>query len=262
MGVINLTPDSFSGDGLYGRPEEAAALAEELHALGADILDIGGESTRPGAQPVPVEEELRRVLPALRLIVRRVPIPISVDTSKAEVARRALDEGATIINDVSGLGDPDMAGVVADADAGLALVHAGPPPAGEDLVVHIVTRLACAVAEAEEAGVNPGNIVVDPGIGMGKGWRLSAEGIWSLPQENFEIMRRLPELRRLGKPILVGPSRKGMIRRVLGPGASAALDGTIALAGVCIAFGADVVRVHDVKPVAQAVRVMDALVRD
>lgn len=250
MGVINVTPDSFSGDGLYKDIPATLALAESMHAEGADILDIGGESTRPGYEPVSVEEELSRVIPAVRDITRRVPLPVSVDTSKAEVARQALAEGASIINDVSGLRDPLMATIVAGCAASLILVHNGSIKPGEDLIATIRNDLNRQVCVAAAAGVSPRQLLVDPGLGMGKGWK-----------SNFEIIRRLAELLDVQKPILVGPSRKGMIGRVLGPGPEARLDGSAALVALCIAAGAHVIRVHEVRAMAKVARMMDALVR-
>ena len=250
MGVINLTPDSFSGDGVFNKPSGAAELAERMAVDGADILDVGGESTKPGYQPVPLQEELSRVVPALRQIVRRVPLPVSVDTSKAEVARQALAEGASIINDVSGLRDSRMAPFVAQAGASLILVHNGTARAGEDAIAVACADLKRQIMEAQEAGVAPSKLLIDPGLGMGKGWG-----------SNFEIIRRLGELRDLEKPLLVGPSRKGMIGRVLGQEPAQRLEGTLALVSMCVALGADVVRVHDVKAMANAARMMDAIVR-
>ncbi len=260
MAVVNLTPDSFSGDGIYKRPDRAADLAERLVAAGADVLDLGGESTRPGYTPVPAEEELERVIPALTEIASRVQVPLSVDTSKAQVARLALTRGASIINDVSGLRDPDMASCVAEAGASLVLVHSREPEPGEDLMDAICRDLRRQIDVAEAAGVVPTRIVVDPGLGIGKGWR-SPKDAPLVHRRNFEIIRRLRELSVLQKPVLVGPSRKGMIAGVLGPGADARLEGTIALVGVSVAHGADMVRVHDVREMAQVTRMMDALSR-
>jgi len=250
MGVINVTPDSFSGDGIYKRPEAAAELAERLVAAGADVLDVGGESTRPGFTPVPAEEELERVIPAVRRIVSRVEVPVSVDTSKVEVAVQALAEGVSIINDVSGLRDPYMAPTVAASEGWMVLVHNGAAPPGEDLLNSVCGNLRRQIDTAESAGVAPSRILIDPGLGMGKGW-----------QSNLTIIRRLAGLRSLQKPLLVGPSRKGMIARVLGNEPDAPLYGTVALVSLCVARGADVIRVHDVREIARAARVMDVISR-
>jgi dihydropteroate synthase len=250
MGVLNLTPDSFSGDGIYLQPDKAAERAQALVACGADLVDLGGESTRPGYQPVEIEEETARVIPALRAIVRTVDVPLSVDTSKSVLAERALAEGASIVNDVSGLRDPRMAHVVAAAGAALIVVHHGSPHGEAPLMPAIVARLHSLILQAEAAGVDPNALVVDPGLGMGKGWR-----------QNLEIIRGLEDLDSLGKPVLVGPSRKGMIGRILGTEVHDRLEGSIALAALCIAKGADMVRVHDVAEIARAARMMDAIVR-
>lgn len=250
MGVLNVTPDSFSGDGIYKRPDEAARRAEQLVADGADIIDIGGESSRPGYRPVPLQEELERVIPAVRKVVKSVSASISVDTSKAEVARQALEAGASLVNDVSGLSDPSLPRRVAEAGASLVLVHNGKAAPGEDLMAAIIRDLQRQIRLATGAGVAPANLVLDPGLGMGKGWR-----------ENFEIIRRLSELRALELPILAGPSRKAMIVRVLGEDAGDRLEGSAALVALCVAQGADMVRVHDVKEMVRVARMIDAIVR-
>jgi dihydropteroate synthase len=250
MGVINVTPDSFSGDGLLGSSARIAERAAALVAGGADIIDVGGESTRPGYTPVSSEDELQRVLPAIRMLASHFPIPISIDTSKAAVAGPALRMGASVVNDVSGLRDERMAAVVADAGAGLAIVHHQQLPPAPDLVPALVCQLGERVHRAEAAGVRPDAILVDPGLGMGKGWR-----------ENFEIMRHLDLLRTLGKPVLVGPSRKGMIGKVLGVGVRDRVEGTAALTVLCIVHGADAVRVHDVRALTRVCRMTDALAR-
>lgn len=251
MGVLNVTPDSFSGDGLYRQPDSAVERALRMIADGADILDIGGESTRPGHAMVSEAEEIERVIPVLEALRPVTAVPISVDTTKPGVARRALDAGATIINDVSGLEDPEIARRVAASGAGLVITDALRRARGVDLVADVVRNLAERVDRAQDQGVPSDRLIVDPGFGFGKGWC-----------ENFAIMRRLPALRVLAKPILVGPSRKGMIGRVLAVPVEDRIEGTVALTGVCIAGGADIVRVHDVRVVARAARMMDAIVRD
>jgi dihydropteroate synthase len=249
MGVINVTPDSFSGDGIVGPPEVVAAFAARQERDCADVLDIGGESTRPGHTPVSLEEELQRVVPAVEAVRRATGIPISVDTTKGCVAREALAAGATMINDVSGSRDPLVAEAVARAGAWLVLVSNGSP--GELAPIRFaIEDLRAQTARAISAGVTPDRIIVDPGLGMGKGWK-----------ENFAIMRELGEMRELGHPILVGPSRKGMIGRVLGDPPDDRVEGTIALITLCIANGADMVRVHDMREMAQAARLTDALAR-
>lgn len=250
MGVLNVTPDSFSGDGIYRAPEQVARAAHAMEVGGADLVDIGGESTRPGYTSVAPDEEIERVLPALEAVRSAVRVPISVDTSKAQVARRALAAGARFVNDVSGLRDPEMANAVAEVGAGIVLVHNGSPDDGTDLLAFVAAGLELQAGSAVVAGVPRERIMIDPGLGMGKGWR-----------ENFEIIRRLGELRALGFPILIGPSRKGMIGRVLHANVHDRVEGTIALVTLCIAAGADVVRVHDVPAMARAARMTDALVR-
>lgn len=250
MGVLNVTPDSFSGDGFAGDPAEAGERVVRCVQEGSDLIDIGGESTRPGYRPVSLEEELRRVIPAIRGARAATEVPISVDTTKPEVARRALDMGAKIVNDVSGASSDEMLQVVGERAAGLVLVHQGKGDPGDDVVAAVTRGLNAAVERAGHYGVPERHIVVDPGLGFGKTWR-----------ENFEILRRLRELRSLGLPILVGPSRKGMIGRVLGVGVRDRMEGTLALVTLSIANGADVVRVHDVQQMSRAARMADALIR-
>lgn len=248
MGVINVTPDSFSGDGIYRKPEKAGDVASALVAEGADILDIGGESTRPGYAPVSAQEELERVIPTIRVVRDRVSVPVSIDTSKAEVAEQALAEGASIVNDVSGLQDPEMVARVADADASLILVHNGPIPDHGDAMGVIVSDLQRQIGVAHEAGINRSKLMVDPGLGMGKGW-----------QSNVKILQRLDELQVLAKPVLVGPSRKAMISYLLGVGIEDRLEGSLALVAIAITRGANIVRVHDVLQVTRVARTVDAL---
>lgn len=250
MGIINLTPDSFSGDGIMGSPGQAADRAEELVFEGADVLDLGGESTRPGFTPISVEEEMERVLPALDAIVPRVAVPVSIDTSKAQVAERALDSGASIVNDVSGLADPSMLEVVRRHDAGLVVVHNRQIPSGADTMAAIISDLDLAVEAARHAGIAGDRIVVDPGFGFGKG-----------PRRNLEMIRRLGELRTLSLPILLGPSRKGTIGKVLPSDPQDRMEGTCALVTLAIAQGADMLRVHDVPAMTRAARMTDAIVR-
>lgn len=250
MGIVNVTPDSFSGDGLLSTGEDPAQKAIDLVASGADVIDVGGESTRPGHDRVSLDEELARILPALERIASNVAVPISIDTRKPQVARAALLAGATIVNDVSGLRDAEMATVVSEAGAGLICVHHGRPPRVEDTISVVRADLEHLVALVRGRDVDQSQIVVDPGLGMGKGWR-----------ENLAIMHGLDELSSLGLPLLVGPSRKGMIGRVLGLKSSDRMEGSLALVVTAIAAGADIVRIHDVSAMGKAARMADALAR-
>ncbi|GAC1404866.1 MAG: hypothetical protein NVSMB52_18740 [Chloroflexota bacterium] len=250
MGVINVTPDSFSGDGLSAYPGRVLELADAMAEAGADVIDVGGESTRPGSVSVSEEEELSRIVPAIKATVRRNLVPISIDTSKSTVARRALEAGASIVNDVSGLRDPAMAGVVAEFGASLILVHNGHKGVHTRLLPSIEDDLTRQIGYAVSAGVPRIRLIADPGLGMGKDWRA-----------NFEVMRELPRLQELQLPLLLGPSRKGMISRVLGGKPDDRLEGTAALVALCIAGGADMIRVHDVRPMRRVAQTIDALVR-
>jgi dihydropteroate synthase len=251
MAILNLTPDSFSGDGLAGSVD--AALAAALRAVddGADILDLGAESTRPGHVPISADEELGRLLPALTAIRARTAVLLSVDTSKAAVAAAAIAAGADLVNDVRGFAaDPEMAAVVARAGVPAVLMHDVPPVAGDDLMTSIRRELARRLDRAVAAGVAWERLIVDPGFGFGKDWR-----------QNLELLRRLGELRALGRPILAGTSRKSTIGRVLGLPEDDRLEGTAATVSLAIAGGADIVRVHDVRAMARVARMTDAVVR-
>lgn len=258
MGVINVTPDSFSGDGLAGDAEAALSQAQRFVADGADFLDVGGESSRPGAEPVSVAEEMRRVLPTIERLAAHQLGPISIDTYHAATARAALQAGAHLVNDISGLrGDPDMAGVVAEFGVPVVIMHIqGTPrtmqqnPTYHDVVADIKESLAESLALAEAAGVAREQIIIDPGIGFGK-----------TVAHNLEILRRLAEFKALGCPILVGTSRKSFIGQILNLPVDQRLEGTAASVAVAIAHGADIVRVHDVREMARVVRVADAIVR-
>jgi dihydropteroate synthase len=267
MGILNVTPDSFSGDSLGDDVEAALAQARRMHAEGADILDIGGQSTRPGSEPVPVEEELRRVLPVIERLAAPdgVPLPLSIDTNRAAVAEAALQAGAYIVNDITGLrDDPGIAEVAARRDAGLVLMHIqGTPrtmqqnPRYDDLLGEVILYLRQGIDTAVRAGVNRERIWVDPGIGFGK-----------TLEHNLELLRRLGELRSLGCPVLVGTSRKSFIGRVLTeagggdpPPPTERVVGTGATLAVSISNGANIVRVHDVAHAVQVARVADAIVR-
>jgi dihydropteroate synthase len=251
MAILNLTPDSFSGDGLLGDPELAVAQALAAVTDGADLLDIGGESTRPGAQPVPTADEIARVVPVIRALAAQVTVPISIDTSKAAVAETALAAGARLINDVRGLtADPDLAAVAARAGVPVVVMHDQPPDGRGDLLTSIVRELARRLDRALAAGIAWEQLIIDPGFGFGKGARI-----------NLELLRRLAELRVLGRPILAGTSRKGTIGRVLGLPPDERVEGTAATVALAIAGGADIVRVHDVRTMARVARMSDATVR-
>jgi len=251
MGIINVTPDSFSGDGLAGDVSGVVEQALRFQEEGADILDMGAESSRPGHQKVSLDEELARLMPALEAVAKRVDLPISVDTYKAEVARRAVDAGAVIINDIWGLkAEPELAQVAADTGAGLVLMHNQHGTLYQDLLPDIVASLQTSVNTAIESGVPQGNIIVDPGIGFGK-----------TPDQNLEVLARLDELQNLGCPILVGSSRKSTLGLLLDLPADQRMEGTAATVTLAISGGADIVRVHDVKEMARVCKVTDAVVR-
>lgn len=257
MGILNVTPDSFSDGGQFFSLESAVERARQLVHEGADIVDIGGESSRPGAQPVAVEEELRRVVPVIRAIRKEFPVPISIDTYKAAVAAAALEAGANIINDISALRfDPQMVKIVAQARVPVVLMHMqGEPrtmqqnPVYTDVVREIKEFLAERIAFAQAHGVK--HIIIDPGIGFGK-----------TVAHNIEILRRLGELQELGCPILIGTSRKSFIGR-LGSATPLPIDqrleGTIASTVIAIFNGAQIVRVHDVAPMKRALAIVDAV---
>jgi len=256
MGILNVTPDSFYDGGRFNEPEKAVEHGVELAAEGADFIDIGAESTRPGAEPVEPLEQLARLLPVLRRLVKRVRIPISVDTASARVAAAALAEGAALVNDVTALtGDAKMAPVVARAGVPCVVMHMrGRPrtmqrnPRYRDLMGEIVTYLAGAVERAVKAGIERSQVIVDPGIGFGK-----------LLQHNLEILRRLRELKSLGLPVLVGPSRKSFIGQVLDLPAPERLEGTLAACVVAARNGANILRVHDVRTVRRALQLAAAI---
>jgi dihydropteroate synthase len=251
MGVINLTPDSFSGDGLGSDMPAIVEQALRFEAEGADILDVGAESTRPGSTPVTAEEELARLVPALEAIVSRVRLPVSVDTYKSSVARQAIQAGAVLINDVWGLkADPHIADVAAETGVPLILMHNQENRQYRDLLPDILTSLSHSVQVARRAGVPAENIVVDPGIGFGK-----------TPEHNLEILRRLSEFKGLGYPLLVGTSRKSTIGLVLGLPPDQRVEGTAATVALAIAGGADIVRVHDVQQMVRVCRMTDAILR-
>ncbi len=251
MGVINVTPDSFSGDGLGTDIEAAVAQGLRFEAEGADILDVGGESTRPGFEGISAEEEMRRVLPVIERLARQTATPISIDTAKAEVACAALERGAVLMNDVWGLRhDPQMPGVVARFGVPAVVMHNQRGRPFHDVIGDIREGLEASIALAAAAGVPRERLIVDPGFGFG--WK---------EEHNLEMLRRLGELKTLGMPILVGTSRKSTIGAVLSLPVEERLFGTAASVALAIANGADIVRVHDAKEMLQVCRVADAVVR-
>ncbi|MCD6080419.1 MAG: dihydropteroate synthase [Candidatus Omnitrophica bacterium] len=258
MGILNITPDSFSDGGKYLDISKAVDRAMELVDQGVDIIDIGGESTRPGAKSVSVDEELQRVIPVITAIRKKINIPLSIDTQKAEVAKQAIKAGADIINDVSALRfDPIMAEVVRKFNVPVILMHMkGRPrtmqtaPKYGDVVSEIYNFLANRIEWAKQRGIDEDKIIIDPGIGFGK-----------TLEHNLEILRRLREFRSLGRPILIGTSRKSFIGIILNLPPQERLNGTLASCALAIANGADILRVHDVKEVKELAKVMDRLVR-
>lgn len=256
MGVVNVTPDSFSDGGLAYRPEDAVERAWELVKAGADIIDVGGESTRPGAAPVSVDEELKRVLPVIEALSGDLTVPISVDTYKASVAEAALKEGAAVVNDISAAGfDPRMPEVVAKHQAGIILMHIrGTPrdmqndPHYDDLFGEVFGYLQQAVARCKRVGIPEDHILVDPGIGFGK-----------LLEHNLKLLRHLRRFKGLGAGVVVGPSRKSFVGLLTGKPVNERLVGTLAAVAAAALCGADVVRVHDVAEAVEALKVVDAI---
>jgi len=250
MGVINVTPDSFSDGGQFFSLEKAIEQALRLETYGADIIDIGGESSRPGSEPVSLDEEMRRVMPVIERIAPELQIPVSIDTSKAQVADAALGAGCAIVNDITALtGDPRMAEVIAAHDAGAILMHKRGTPKEmqnnttyDDMVSEVRDYLAAAAARAREAGVASDKIMIDPGIGFGK----SIEG-------NLQLVKSTSEFAALGYPVLIGASRKAFIGRITGAEVGFRVTGSIAVAVAAVLYGAAAVRVHDVAETRQAV---------
>lgn len=251
MGILNVTPDSFSGD---GRGTDLPAIVDHaLHMVrdGADMIDLGAESTRPGSSRISQEEELRRLLPALEALREQLTVPISVDTYKSEVARRALDEGADFLNDVWGLkADPKMAEVAAEYNAPIVIMHNQTTTQYSNLLPDILDSLTHSISVAKKSGVSGSQIIIDPGIGFGK-----------TADHNLEVLRRLEEFRDLGHPVLVGTSRKSTIGRVLDLPVSDRVEGTAATVALSVAGGADIVRVHDVREMVRVSRMSDAVIR-
>ncbi|MEW6719098.1 MAG: dihydropteroate synthase [Thermodesulfobacteriota bacterium] len=256
MGILNLTPDSFSDGGSYGTVEEAVERALRMVSEGAAIVDVGGESTRPGSEPVTAEEELRRVLPALRKLSGATKALLSIDTTKAAVAREAIAAGASIVNDTSAMADdPEMAGVVRDSGCALVLMHRRGLPATmqrnphyESLFDELIPELSARIEFAVEAGIDRERILVDPGIGFGK--RL---------EDNLALHRHLGKLRVLGRPIVFGSSRKGFIGTLTGTDPRERVFGTAASVAAAVMNGAHVLRVHDVKEMRQVIQVAAAI---
>ena len=269
MGVVNITPDSFSGDGLYKGlsatslnrsqtkgtvPDRVSDFVAKMVEDGADIIDIGGESTRPGAWPVPVKEELKRTIPVIKKIAKKIKIPISIDTYKPEVARQALDNGAVMVNNITGLNNK-MAKIVSKYKAGVVLMHMkGNPrtmqnnPVYASLIDEVTEYLDRAINRAVAWGVDREKIIVDPGIGFGKAL-----------EHNLEILNRLKEFKILGRPLLVGPSRKSFIGKILNAGPQERAFGTVSACILAAKNGANMVRVHDVLAVKQAIKVLNAI---
>ena len=258
MGILNVTPDSFSDGNSYETVAAAVAAAERMVEAGADIIDVGGESTRPGAEPVSVEEELARVIPVITGLSKRISVPVSIDTWKAKVASAALQAGAEIVNDISAMTfDPLMAETVARTDAGVVLMHTrGRPQAMQidtvydDIVAEVAGFLKTAMKSAEKNGISAQRILVDPGIGFGK----SVSG-------NLELIRRLDEFSCLGRPLLIGPSRKSFIGRILGRETGERIFGTAAVVSMAMQKGARIFRVHDVNAMRDVVDMTAAIMQ-
>jgi len=259
MGVVNVTPDSFSDGGLYFNKDKAVQHALKLVEEGADILDIGGESTRPGSGPVSLEEEIRRTIPVIQAVSKETDIPISIDTYKADVARQAVDAGASIVNDISGLRfDPEMPKVVAKYNVPVIIMHIkGRPkdmqqsPRYEALIPEILDYLRISIRLAAKFGIPEDMVIIDPGIGFGKTF-----------EHNLEIINNLREFTFFGKPVAVGVSRKAFIGKILGDAPpSERLEGTAAAVAISIFNGANIVRVHDVREMSKIVKVADAIKR-
>ncbi len=255
MGVVNVTPDSFSDAGQFFEPESAIRRGEEIVREGADLLDIGAESTRPQSEPITTEEEWKRLAPVLRALVDRLKVPISVDTYKPETAEKALDLGASMVNDVTGLRDPEMVKVVARYDVPAVIMHMkGTPktmqvnPEYDDVVADIIRYLREQMSTAIQGGVDKDKIVIDPGIGFGK-----------TVEHNLTLLRRLGEFRSLGRPILIGTSRKSFIGKILGSDVEERLEGSLATAVLAAWGGARIVRAHDVRETVRAVRLVDEI---
>lgn len=251
MGVLNITPDSFSGDGLAGHPERAIELALRMEADGADVIDVGGMSTRPGHREVTAAEERDRVMAVIPALASRLRVPISIDSYRYDVAAAAVEAGATVINDIWGLQrEPRLAGLAARTGSLLVLMHNQDGAVYSDLLGDVAASLQRSVDAARAAGVAAERLMIDPGIGFGK-----------TADQNLQVLARLSELKRLGLPILLGTSRKSTIGKVLGTEVDDRVEGTAATVALGIAGGADMVRVHDVRPMARVSKMADAILR-
>lgn len=257
MGIVNLTPDSFSGDGLWQKQTNIFDYVQQLVRDGADIIDIGGESTRPGSRPVTLKEELTRTIPLIKKIAKKIKIPLSIDTYKPEVARQALDNGACTVNDITGLRNPQMMKVVAKYQAGVVIMHMqGNPrnmqsrPRYDSLIDEIIEYLNSAIKRGISAGISRQKMIIDPGIGFGK-----------TLEHNLQILKRLSEFKVLGQPIMVGVSRKSFIGQILGVTADKRIYGTLASCVLAAKSGARILRVHDVKAVKQALLVSEKIIQ-
>jgi dihydropteroate synthase len=255
MGIINVTPDSFSDGGEHYRLEDAHRSALEMVEHGADIIDIGGESSRPGSDRVSEEEELSRVLPVIESLTGRTDVPLSIDTRRASVARAAIDAGCSIVNDISACRDPGMSGIIRESEATIIIMHMkGEPktmqsePSYHDVVAEVASFLGERAQSLIADGVDPGKIVVDPGIGFGKRF-----------QDNIELLRSINSIGRLGYPVMVGASRKTFIGEIVEAPPNGRLTGSLAVAAWCRSCNVDVVRVHDVKETSELFRVLDAV---
>ncbi len=257
MGILNVTPDSFSESGLYFDKAEAIKRAIQMVKDGADILDIGGESTRPGSEPVTIEEELRRTIPVIESLAKQIKIPISIDTYKSEVAKNALDAGASMVNDISGLRfDPKMPGVISKYKVPVVVMHIrGRPkdmqqnPVYEALIPEIIDYLREGIRISMKSGIPEDKIIIDPGIGFGKTFN-----------HNLEIINNLREFTLLEKPILIGPSRKAFIGKILGDvPVTERREGTASAVAISIINGANIIRVHDVKEMVSVAKIADAI---
>ncbi len=251
MGILNITPDSFSDGGKYIDLDLAVEHAKQMVADGADLIDVGGESTRPGAVAVSTEEELRRVIPVLERLSRELAVPMSIDTYKAEVASKAVASGASLVNDIWGLrGDPAMARTVAALDVPYIMMHNQADTNYQNLMGDIIAFFRTGMEMATAAGMRPEQIILDPGIGFGKTY-----------EQNLAVMQKLSELTSLGQPLLLGTSRKSLIKHTLNLPAQERVEGTAATVALAIAAGADIIRVHDVKAMSRVARMTDAIVR-
>ena len=251
MGIVNATQDSFSGDGVAGELDKAVALAKSFEASGVDIIDVGGASSRPGADPTPISVEKSRVVRVIEAINAEVELPISIDTTWAAVAEAALDAGASVVNDISGFQlDPDLSHLVADRGVGAVLMHNQRGLEHHDVIDDITSGFVTSLSVCDSAGVDSAKLILDPGFGFG----------WSVSQ-NLEILRRLPELVHLEFPLLIGTSKKSSIGTVLGSQVGERLFGTAATVAHAICAGIDVVRIHDAYEMRDVVTMSDAIVR-